>query len=48
MPSAPGVSGLKPEMSASYQTVAEHVAKRRKIARIHLDVYWWGGDRGAV
>jgi hypothetical protein len=44
----PGVSGLKPETSASYQAVAERVAKRRGIARVHLDVYWWGGARGAV
>jgi hypothetical protein len=48
LPRWPGVSGLKPETSASYQAVAERVAKRRKIARIHLDVYWWGGDRCAV
>ena len=46
LPAWPGVSSLKPNTSKLYQDVARRVAKTREIARVHLDVYWWGGDRG--
>ena len=38
------VIGLTPEVSSKFQEVATRVAKRRKVARIHLDnLYWRGG-----
>lgn len=37
-----GVRHLKPDVSAVYQAAAVLVAKRERIARVHLDAYWWG------
>ena len=42
LPRWPGVKHLTPEISDQYQQEAEREAKRRKIARVHLDAYWWG------
>ena len=36
------VRGLTPELSASYQEVASAEARKRDMARIHLDAVWWG------
>jgi hypothetical protein len=36
------VRGLKPELSDEYQAVASKYARRKGIARVHLDVFWWG------
>lgn len=43
----PGVSGLTIATSASYQRAAARVAAKCKVARVHLDAYWWGAVRDA-
>lgn len=40
-----GVMYLQPEQNRIYQEVARRVARKERIARIHLDTYWWGGNR---
>lgn len=42
-----GVMYLKPEQNRIYQEVARRVASERRIAPIHLDTYWFGGNREA-
>ena len=37
-----GVKHLSPDTSAAYQAVALLIAKRRHMARVHLDASWWG------
>ena len=37
-----GVKYLDPQLSAAYQAAATLVAKRERVARVHLDAYWWG------
>lgn len=39
------IKALTPDTSALYQDVAQREAERRAIARVHLDTFWWGGDR---
>lgn len=39
------VKRLTPELSALFQDIAAREAKRRDIARIHLDAVWWSADR---
>ena len=36
------VRGLGPESSDEYQAVASGYADSKGIARVHLDVFWWG------
>jgi len=45
LPEWPGVSHLTADTSAQFQAVAHRVAREWGIARVHLDVYWFGGDR---
>lgn len=40
-----GVKQLQPGENRIYQEVARRLASERGIAPIHLDTYWWGGDR---
>ena len=42
LPRWPGVKHLRPELSDQYQQAAQIISKRRRIARVHLDAYWWG------
>jgi hypothetical protein len=39
------VRGLTRELSDEYQDVAAHLADLRGIARVHLDVFWWGSRK---
>ena len=45
LPRWKGVMYLQPEENRIYQEVARRVANQERIAPVHLDVYWWGGDR---
>jgi N-glycosylase/DNA lyase len=47
LPRWKGVKYLMPEQNRIYQVVARRVAKQKRIAPVHLDTYWWGGDRVA-
>ena len=38
----PGVARLEPAVSARFQRTALLEAKRLRVARVHLDAYWWG------
>ena len=40
-----GVRHLTPQVSQQYQTTAAEIALTRRIARVHLDAYWWAGTR---
>ena len=42
LPKWPGVAALTPAVSEEFQDAAEEEGKKRHIARVHLDVYWWG------
>jgi hypothetical protein len=48
LPPWPGVRHLTRDQSDIYQAVARRVASRMGVAPVHLDTYWWGGDRVAV
>jgi hypothetical protein len=41
------VRGLKPELSDEYQAIASQYADSKRIARVHLDVFWWGSRQHA-
>lgn len=41
----PGLKGLRPEVSAAYQDFAAQYAKKKRFARVHLDVYLWPENR---
>ena len=41
----PGVRHLSPSLSAELQLVAAREARRRGIARVHLDAIWWSVSR---
>jgi N-glycosylase/DNA lyase len=45
LPRWPGVRRLTKAISDVYQEGARRVAAHRGIAPLHLDTYWWGGDR---
>jgi len=45
LPTWPGVKHLSPGISARYQQVAQREAERMGVARVHLDTFWWGGNR---
>lgn len=36
------VRGLTPALSDEFQRVASDLARKRRIARVHLDALWWG------
>jgi len=38
------VKGLTPAQSAAFQRVADRVAKRERVARVHLDLKYWQRD----
>lgn len=40
-----GVMHLGPWQNKLYQDVARRFAKEEGIAPVHLDAYWWGGNR---
>ena len=40
-----GVKHLTSDVSENYQNVAERVARRNQVARVHLDVIYWRGKR---
>jgi hypothetical protein len=42
VPRWPGVKYLDPAESTAYQAAALEIAKRHRMARVHLDAYWWG------
>jgi hypothetical protein len=42
LPMWEGVKHLKPEASDEYQAYAEGLAQASRLARVHLDTYWWG------
>lgn len=42
LPAWPGVKNLPPALSDRLQSAAEAEAKRRGVARVHLDTFWWG------
>jgi hypothetical protein len=37
------IKGLDPDLSAEFQQFAAEYAAANKIARVHLDAFWWGG-----
>src|SRR5947209_9920401 len=41
LPTWPGVKHLTMPVSASYQKVAADEASHKRIARVHLDAFWW-------
>jgi hypothetical protein len=43
LPLWPGLKKLTPEVSGEFQAVATKVAKRKRVARVDLDVYFWRG-----
>jgi hypothetical protein len=45
LPRWQGVMHLRAEQNQLYQEVARRVARVERIAPVHLDAYWWGGDR---
>ena len=45
LPHWPGVRRLTERVSDLYQEAARRLASERGIAPVHLDTYWWGGDR---
>lgn len=47
LPQWESVRGLNPRLSARFQAAALSEGKRRELARVHLDVFWWG-HRGGV
>jgi len=46
LPKWPGVKYLSQDVSNEYQDVAERVARRRRSARVHLDLLYRGGTSG--
>lgn len=47
LPPWPGVRHLSRPLSAQFQKAAETEARRRGIARVHLDALWWSISRDA-
>ena len=41
----PGVKHLTPRESEAYQRTFRAVAQRMRVAPVHLDAWYWGGDR---
>lgn len=44
LPRWPGIKHLQPAQSALYQRAAASIARRRGVARIDLDLWYWRGD----
>jgi len=42
------VRGLTPKLSEKYQSTASELAASTGIARVHLDVFWWGSRMNRV
>ncbi len=42
LPRWPGVRHLDSDLSAAYQAAALMLARKRGVARVHLDGFWWG------
>lgn len=42
LPRWPGVKYLDADLSAAYQAAAASSATRHRVARVHMDAYWWG------
>jgi hypothetical protein len=42
LPRWAGVRCLDPSTSAEYQSVALLAARKKDLARVHLDAFWWG------
>ena len=40
-----GIGALVPDVSAQYQAAATKIARRLRVRRVHLDVFWWSADR---
>lgn len=45
LPVWPGLKGLTPSISSQFQLFAESIAKKRGLARVHLDIYLWLKER---
>jgi len=45
LPVWPGLKKLTPSISTQFQSFAENVAKKRGLARVHLDIYLWLEER---
>jgi len=45
LPPWPGVRHLTPDLSATFQAAATPEAKKKGIARVHLDAIWWSVSR---
>lgn len=45
LPPWPGVRHLDQRSSFMYQSVAQQLAEKQGIARVHLDAFLWGGNR---
>lgn len=45
LPRWKGVKHLTVDVSALYQDAASRAAVSYRVARVHLDAYWWAGDR---
>jgi hypothetical protein len=43
LPRWPGVKYLDQDLSTAYQAAAQRIARKKGMARVHLDAYWWGG-----
>ena len=41
----PGVKHLTPRESEAYQRTFRAVSQRMRVAPVHLDAWYWGGDR---
>ncbi|MFN8755231.1 MAG: hypothetical protein ACK5YB_06740 [Burkholderiales bacterium] len=39
------VIGLQPDQSRAFQEVAQQVAARKGVARVHLDLWYWRSDK---
>lgn len=46
LPDWPGVKHLTVAQSAAFQDVFCAVARRLSVSPVHLDAWYWGGDRG--
>jgi hypothetical protein len=45
LPHWPGVKNLKPDISEKFQKFAAEYANKKRIARVHLDIYLWLENR---
>lgn len=45
IPAWPGLKRLTPTISSQFQSFAEKIARKRGLARVHLDIYLWLEER---